>query len=272
MIELQFWYMFPIGTAVATVAMMSGVGGATIFTPLFLLVLKLEPAAALASGLFIEVFGFTSGVIGYLRKQLIDFSLVKRIVPFTLLGTLGGVVLSQYTPDGFIELILATILGYLAIQFFLSNKKCKPVMWPCHNIDTDTTIHNKSLSLKQKLAFTFGGTLFGSSSSGLGEVNEYVFLERLRLQPGIASGTSVFIIAVSALIAASFHSFILLFGDTSEILFTIISILVFTVPGVVLGAQIGVRLAAKISTKKLERVLGVLYGILALILIGSLIS
>lgn len=269
MIALEFWYMFPVGVVIATIAMMSGVGGATMFTPLFLLVLHLEPAAALASGLFIEVFGFTSGIVGYAQKRLINYSLAKRILPFTLAGTLIGVGLSLVIPKGSIELILAAILGYVSIQFLRSKKKCEPTMWSHSGTDPTHAPPQAALSWLQRIAFMFGGGLFGFSSSGLGEVNEYVFLERLGLKPGNASGTSVLIIAISAMIAATFHSTILFLGNTPEVFSTVISLVAFTVPGVVIGAQIGVHLASRISLARLEVALGVLYGSLSLILISS---
>ena len=40
---LQYWYMFPIAILIATIAMASGVGGATFFSPLFILALGLPP-------------------------------------------------------------------------------------------------------------------------------------------------------------------------------------------------------------------------------------
>ncbi|MCZ6491816.1 MAG: hypothetical protein O7A06_14970 [Acidobacteria bacterium] len=43
----EYWYMLPISILIATAAMASGVGGATFFTPLFVLVLGLPvPVAA----------------------------------------------------------------------------------------------------------------------------------------------------------------------------------------------------------------------------------
>jgi uncharacterized membrane protein YfcA len=36
---LQYWYMLPVSVLIATIAMASGVGGATFFSPLFILAL-----------------------------------------------------------------------------------------------------------------------------------------------------------------------------------------------------------------------------------------
>ena len=68
MIDTSLWFMFLIGMGIATIAMMAGIGGAVLFAPFFMLVLKLDPLIALGAGLVIEFFGFSSGVIGYWRK------------------------------------------------------------------------------------------------------------------------------------------------------------------------------------------------------------
>ena len=59
---LQYWFMLPIAVLIATTAMASGVGGATFFSPLFILALGLRPEVAIGTGLITEVFGFASGL------------------------------------------------------------------------------------------------------------------------------------------------------------------------------------------------------------------
>jgi uncharacterized membrane protein YfcA len=79
--SLEFWYMLPIGIVIATIAMASGVGGATFFSPLFILGLGLSPELAIGAGLIVEVFGFGSGVYAYVKRQLIVFALVSSCHP-----------------------------------------------------------------------------------------------------------------------------------------------------------------------------------------------
>ena len=64
--------MFPISMCVATTAMLSGIGGATLFTLIFLIIFPLlgpeyplaSAVAAIGSALLTEVFGFPSGFVG----------------------------------------------------------------------------------------------------------------------------------------------------------------------------------------------------------------
>jgi uncharacterized membrane protein YfcA len=58
---VSFWFMFPVGIGVATIAMMAGIGGAVLFAPFFMLVLRLDPLVTLGAGLVIEFFGRTAG-------------------------------------------------------------------------------------------------------------------------------------------------------------------------------------------------------------------
>ena len=48
-LSAEYWYLFPAGIAIATVAMASGIGGAVFFSPLFIIVLKLEPSVAIGT-------------------------------------------------------------------------------------------------------------------------------------------------------------------------------------------------------------------------------
>ena len=98
-----YWFMFPVAMCVATIAMLSGIGGAAMFAPIFMIIFPIlgpeyplpSIAAAIGVALFTEVFGFSSGFVGYYRKQLIDF---KSAIPFIIVGVpvgiLGAVLLS----------------------------------------------------------------------------------------------------------------------------------------------------------------------------------
>ena len=98
MIDTSLWFMFPVAIGISTIAMLAGIGGAIMFAPFFMLVLRLDPLLALGAGLAIEVFGFSSGVIGYLRNKVIDFNIVKQLIILTIPATIVGVVLGRVFP------------------------------------------------------------------------------------------------------------------------------------------------------------------------------
>ena len=69
-LNFEYWYMFPVAIIVSTVAISSGVSGATFFTPMFFLWLGLPLRAAIGAALMTATFGFASGLSGYARLDL----------------------------------------------------------------------------------------------------------------------------------------------------------------------------------------------------------
>jgi uncharacterized membrane protein YfcA len=271
--------MFPISIAIATIAMSSGVEGATFFTPLFILGLGLPAEVAIGTGLMTEVFGFASGLYAYTRKGLIDYSLGKMLltisIPTALLGTwLGGMI-----PDDILKGILGVGLFAIASSFLSSPEPATVKLLDRdieehHSRATQTcitttagetfyyTIRNRS---EGRLLISIGGLFLGMLSTGLGQLNGYFLLQRCRVPSKVAVATSVFIVAITALIASVGHviQFIQVGG---EALNTVLSLVIFTGPGVIIGAQFGSLVASRMPQKLLERGMGILF-----ILVGVLI-
>jgi len=114
---LQYWFMFPIGMLIATLAMSAGVGGATFFSPLFILALGLPPEVAIGTGLITEVFGFASGVYAYARKRLIDYRLGLALLMVTVPLALLGTWLANWVSAEILKIILGGGLFAIAISF-----------------------------------------------------------------------------------------------------------------------------------------------------------
>ena len=114
---LQYWYMFPIAILIATIAMASGVGGATFFSPLFILALGLPPEVAIGTGLITEVFGFASGLFAYFRKRLIDFSLGLTLLVVTIPLALVGTWVAGLVDAEILKVILGVGLFAVALSF-----------------------------------------------------------------------------------------------------------------------------------------------------------
>jgi uncharacterized membrane protein YfcA len=79
-------FMFPVCVVIATIAMTSGISGAALLSPTLILafpllgVPTLTAAAAIGTSLFVEFAGFGSGVVGYLRRRLVDMRTVRALV------------------------------------------------------------------------------------------------------------------------------------------------------------------------------------------------
>lgn len=110
----------------------------------------------------------------------------------------------------------------------------------------------------------------GMVSTGLGEMNGYFLLQRCRVPSKVSVATSVFVVAVTALIASAGH-FIQFAQSGGGALQTVLNLVVFTIPGVIIGGQIGSRVASRIPQHTLELSLAVLFILVAILTLSQVI-
>jgi uncharacterized membrane protein YfcA len=282
---LQYWYMFPIAIVIAATAMASGVGGATFFSPLFILALGLPPEIAIGTGLITEVFGFASGLYAYARKRLIDYQLGITLLVVTIPAALLGTWLAGWIEPVFLKVILGVGLFAVAVSF-LRAPEHKDVVLMDEAIDQEyggekaetclTTAQGEQVCYtvcnrtEGRLIAGIGGLFVGMISTGLGELNGYFLLQRCRVPSKVSVATSVFVVALTALSASAGH-FVRFAQAGSEALAIVLSIVTFTVPGVILGGQLGTRVASRVSQSVLERGLGILFILVAALTLGEVI-
>jgi len=284
-VTMQFWFMFPAAILVATTAIASGVGGATFFAPIFMLVLGLPPEVAIGAGLITEVFGFSSGLYAYVRKHHIDYRLGLALLVITIPAAVLGAWMSGRVPSVILKLILGMGLLAVALSFLrapsqrdisvldtaiLDEHREKTPQTCLIGADKEQFCYTVCNRTEGRMIAGVGGLFVGMISTGLGELNGYFLLQRCRVPSKVAVATSVFVVAITALSGAAGHliQFLQTGGETLE---TVFSLVTFTVPGVVIGAQFGAGLADKISQHVLERVLGVLFLLIAIVtMIGAL--
>ena len=271
----EFWYMLPVGVAIATVAMASGVGGATFFAPLFILGLGLPPELAVGSGLVVEVFGFGSGVYAYVRRQLIDYTVGGMLLSATVPAAIAGVVIAHFADPDLLKLILGMGLFAVAVSFLrapdeeteaaldeMAHETPDEAETCLVSADDEEICYTVCNTMEGRLISGIGGLFLGMVSSGLGELNGYFLLQRCRVPSSVAVATSVFVVAITALIASAGHVFQVAQGGLTG-LTTMGNLLLFTVPGVVIGAQLGPALAERVPDRLMEIGLGVLFIITA---------
>lgn len=282
---LQYWFMFPISVLIATVAMGVGVGGATFFAPLFILALGLPPEVAIGTGLITEVFGFASGIVAYARRRLIDyklgFVLLSASVPMAVLGAW----VAGFIDPGILKAILGIGLFAVATSFLrtpdkkrvsLLDRAIKEEYGEGKSRTCVTTADGERICYTvcnrfEGMATTgLGGLFVGMISTGLGEVNEFFLLKRCRVPSRVSIATTVFVVAVTALAGSAGHvaNFLRLGGET---LTTVLSIVLFTVPGVILGGQFGARVSSLVPQRISIRVMGVLFAIVGALTLGEAI-
>ena len=282
--NLQYWYMLPISIVVAATAMASGIEGATFFTPIFMLGLGLSPEVAIGTGLITQVFGFTTGLYTFSRQRLIDYQLGLKLLMVTVPAAIIGSGLSGVIEPLTLKLVLG--VGLLAVG---ANFLRTPLPLEIGMLDQKTrelTVNSPRTCLVtaagEEICYTacnhregrliagIGSFFMGMVSTGLGEMNGYYLLRRCRVPSKIAVPTSVFVVAITALVASTGHlvGFVQTGGRT---LTTVLSLVIFTVPGVVVGGLVGALFAQRIPQRRLEHGLGVLLILVAFLTLGQVL-
>ena len=212
--SLEFWYMLPVAVVVATIAMASGVEGATFFAPIFLILLGLPPEVAISTGLITEVFGFASGLYAYWRKQLIDYRLGLILLSATIPAALVGTAVSAVISPSLLRSVLGLGLFVLGIYFVRSTAHMHQPEAALSGSEDRRCIETKSGEVicyekpavwEGRLWSGIGALFMGMVSTGLGEMNSFFLLKRAAVPAQVAVATSVFVVAVTALVASGGH-------------------------------------------------------------------
>lgn len=91
---------------------------------------------------------------------------------------------------------------------------------------------------------------------------------RCRIPTRVTVATSVVVVAVTAL-AASVTHFIDFLQEGGDVLDTVLSVIIFTIPGVIIGGQFGPLLSRRVRGQALINFLGWLFLVVALLTLGE---
>jgi uncharacterized membrane protein YfcA len=273
-----YWFMLPVAIAVASCAMLCGIGGAALFTPIFILVFPLlgpdyvldSTVAAIGTALLTETFGFSSGFIGYLRKGTIDFVLARRFlwvsVPVGVLGAWSahlffeGWIIAGYA---LLVLVLGTVLMFFHHQGLADPQTIETLEAAGMREVTDSDGRQYAyarpvLGIGARSATGLGAFLTGVVSVGIGEV-VVPLLTRRRVPVAIAAATSVAVVIATAA-AASITLIAQIAAAGGAVAWHLVA---WTIPGVLIGGQIGPRLQGRIEQRTMERFVGGVFLALA---------
>ena len=116
----DYRFLFPDSILIATTAMASVIGGVVFFSPLFMIVLKLEPSVAVGTALTTEFLGFSSGVFAYWRRRLIDFKLARGLLMFSVPAAVVGGLSADAFPAAVLKAIFAVAIIFIGTQLYSS--------------------------------------------------------------------------------------------------------------------------------------------------------
>ncbi|GAB4232384.1 MAG: hypothetical protein Tsb0034_05140 [Ekhidna sp.] len=284
-ITLEYWYMLPLSIVIATIAMSSGIGGAVFFSPLLMIVLKLEPGVAIGIALATELFGFSSGLYAYAKAKLIDYPLGMKLlmfsIPFAILGTIYG----KEVPPDILRSIFATGIIFIGYQLYVSwraeerdklDKEHKKEFESSYESElTDSsgnvyryTVCNKSMG---KMFASVGGAFLGMISVGLAELQEYHLVAKCKVPTPVAVATSIFVVVVTVLVASIGHFYEFIFHSTEATLNQVVNVIAYSIPGVIIGGQIGPKLQKIIPADTMKVSIAVLFVVIGIFMMVTLI-
>ncbi len=275
-----YWFMFPVSILVATSAMLSGIGGAALFTPIFILVFPMlgpeyplaSTVAAIGTALLTETFGFTSGFVGYFRKHLIDFAIVWRFLVISVPVAVTGAFLAHFVPGGYLIAGYALLVFVLAIVHVFVPHDEVPARKAIDDGD-DPEIRHKIDSRGREYVYRIphlgvsgavftgvGSFLTGMLSVGIGEVIVPQLTKRgVPIAIAVAASVTIVIVTVAC---ASFTLIAQLIseGGVAAVPWNLV---VYSIPGVIIGGQIGPRLQGLVSHRSMEHAIGALFFMLS---------
>lgn len=282
--SFELWFLFPLSILIATIAMSSGIGGAVFFSPLFILALKLEPQMAIGSALITELFGFSSGLIAYLKAKLIDFKLAAAILIFSVPAAVIGTIYAEFVPGIVLKAVFAGGLLFIGFQLFSSwRREERQKHELVHKIEFEDsyetelidssgrvfryTVCNKNMG---RFFAALGGAFVGMISVGLAELQEYQLVARCKVPTPVAVATSVFVVVITVLVASAghFYEFAL---EGGQILAQVINIVAFTIPGVIIGGQIGPKLQKSIPEDIMKVTISIVFIMIGVFMFVTLI-
>lgn len=113
------------------------------------------------------------------------------------------------------------------------------------------------------IGYSFGGLFQGISGFGIGEMGiTSTIVSGIPAKIGV--GTNHVVIAVAAIVASSIHLLGISAGEGTDIPW---NILIMTIPAVIIGGQVAPYLAARLNTELMEKILIVIFAVLALSLL-----
>lgn len=296
---LVYWFMFPACIIIAGVATFSGISGAALMTPLFILgfpllgIPILTTIAAIGAALVLETSGFGTGVYHYYRMGLADYRTVKKLLLITVPLAIVGAALAHFAPATLLRIIYGVAMLAVAWMLLKRNKTqskqqlksacpCLVCQSDCSDPDCAEAdrrkikTHNGKVyewcmqhQGSQQIISGIGAFLAGLISTGVGEATLPTLVRRSRFPVPVAAATSTMVVAGTVLAASLVHLVLLVLkGGLDAIPWNLI---VWGIPGAIIGASIGTRLQGKFSERSTRIFFGILFLTIGIVFLFAFI-
>ena len=269
--------MFPACIVIAATATFSGISGAALMTPIFLIgfplmgVPRLGTVEAIGAALFLETSGFGTGVYHYLRMRLVDITTARLLIVVTVPLAIIGAVLAHYAPITLLRLGYGVAMLGVAWLLYRGDSETpqRRAAQPCPCLVCESECSavdcpdGASRELRTRKGLTYrwcprhlgsqrifsgaGAFLAGMISTGVGEATLPTLVRRSRFPVPVAAATSTLVVAATVFAGAATHFVQLaVSGGLAAIPWNLI---VWGVPGSIIGAAVGTRLQGRVSER-----------------------
>ena len=282
----EYWYLLPVGCAIAVLAMSSGISAGNFWVPVYLLWARFDPPVAFWMTLATMLCGYGSGVMRNLRQGTLDRHIIIQYLPFTIPAAIVGGYLAPALNISWLVLLFGLfVLGYgvqMGVTLLQGTVEASQRQGP----DSTSPVGKKSgpfpltaaamspfraLSLWEKVGVRdgvialLGGILLGLITVGLGELLlPRLLTTRKSLSPAAIVGSTVLLIFVTSLAAALVRLNGPFLAGLNEQRSTVLGAMMFAGPGVLLGGQLGPRVAQRLPVHALR------WYVAAILLLGGL--
>ena len=220
----------------------AGMSAAAVVGPILVAFLVIPPYEAVGIGLISDVLASAISAYTYKKNGNLDIKNSLPMMLSVLVVTVIGSFVASFLPERAMGNTMQVALIFIGLRFIL-----KPVTTTKEQM---AAIEPKERLIKSIIGGIFIGFICGFVGAGGGMMMLFVLTSFLGYQMHMAVGTSVFIMAFTALTGGVSHFIIGGIPDLTSLVFCVL----FTL----LWARIAAYLANKSDAKTLNRVVGII--------------
>lgn len=277
-----YWFMFPVCIGVASAAMFSGISGAAMLMPVFLIgfplldVPPLGAATAVGVALFLEAAGFGTGVYRYVRRGLVDAAAARRLAAVTVPAGIAGALAARWVAPEVLRLAYGVAMVGLAVLLASESPRDGPggdrgpdgARAAVRELATRTgeVYRYAPTGLGgQRILSGLGAVLAGLISTGVGEATLPGLVRRSGFPVPVAAATSTVVVAATVVGASLTHLVqVARAGGVGAIPWALIG---WAVPGAVLGAVAGTHLQGRVPERAARQFFAVLFAAIGVVFV-----
>ena len=283
-----YWFMLPVCIAVASAAMFSGISGAAMLMPVFLIGFPLLGAPALSTvaavgmALFLETSGFGTGIYRYLSRGLADTRTAGLLIIVTVPAAMLGAIAARWVPADALRLLYGLAMMALSVTLLHEPKAgrgahltmadgeghqhCSAPHRVLHTSDGATYRYCVHGIGGQRVLSGVGAVMAGLISTGVGEMTLPALVRRSRFPLPVAAATSA--VVVGATVAGATVTHLTQLARDGGLAAVPWNLLVWAVPGAVIGAVVGTHLQGRVPDRAAQLFFAGLFGLIGMVFVA----